>query len=135
MSPIARARESVIDELGRTAAALDPAPVSVIVFGSFARGDAHADSDIDVVVVRPETVAEDDDRWCRALEEWHSKAERLTGNPVEILKVAEHEIGDRLRGRAVVWRDVVRDGVTVYGATIGQLRRTTPREARRTIRL
>ena len=126
---LARARESVIDELGQTAAALDPAPVSVIVFGSFARGAADADSDIDMVVVRPETVEEDDDGWRRALEEWQSKAERLTGNPVEILEVAEHEIGERLRGRAVVWRDVVRDGITVFGATIEQLRGTVARSS------
>lgn len=129
ISLLARARESVIDELRRTAAALDPAPVSVIVFGSFARGAAHADSDIDVVVVRPETVEEDDDGWRWALGQWHSEAERLTGNPVEILEIAEHEIGERLRGRAVVWRDIVRDGVTVYGATIEQLRGTPARSS------
>ena len=127
ISLLARARESVIDEMGRTAAALDPAPVSVIVFGSFARGAAHADSDIDVVVVRPEAVEEDDDGWRWAIEEWHSKAELLTGNPVEMLEVAEHEIGERLRGRAVVWRDVARDGVTVFGAAIEQLRGTPAR--------
>ena len=38
-------------------------PVSVIVFGSFARREAEQDSDIDVVVVRPADVDEDDDDW------------------------------------------------------------------------
>ena len=99
------------------------------MFGSFARGAAHADSDIDVVVVRPEAVEEDDDGWRWAIEEWHSKAEGLTGNPVEILEIAEHDFGERLRGRAVVWRDVARDGVTVFGATIEQLRGTPARSS------
>ena len=122
---LARARERVIHELGQTAAALDPAPVSVIVFGSLARGDADTHSDIDVVVVRPEALDEDDDRWRRALEDWCNNAERLTGNSIEVLEIAEPEIAERLSGSGVVWRDVTRDGVTVFGAAIEQLRGTT----------
>jgi hypothetical protein len=32
---------------------IDPEPVSLVVFGSFARGAADASSDIDVLAVRP----------------------------------------------------------------------------------
>ena len=121
---LARARERVIDELGRTAAALNPAPVSVIIFGSFTRGGSDADSDIDAVVVRPDTVDEDEDGWRYAIEKWCHDAERLTGNTIDVLEITEHEVGERLRGRAAVWRDVSRDGVSVFGATIEQLRGT-----------
>lgn len=126
---LARARESVIDELGQTAAALDPAPVSVILFGSFARGTAEVSSDIDVAVVRPDTVEEDDEGWRRALEQWRREAERLTGNTVETLEIGEHEVGERLRDGAAMWRDVVRDGVYVFGATVEQLRGTAVRKS------
>ena len=64
-----------------------PAPLSVIVFGSLARGDAHAGSDIDIVVVRPDGVDDDHDPWHATLEQWRQYARRLTGNPVEILDV------------------------------------------------
>ena len=39
---LSRARELVLDELGRGAAKVSPVPVSVIFFGSLARGDADA---------------------------------------------------------------------------------------------
>ncbi len=126
---LARARERVIDELGQTAAELDPAPVSIVVFGSFARDDADAQSDIDVVVVRPEALDEDDDRWRRALENWCHNAKRLTGNSIEVFEIAEDEIAERLSGQGAVWRDVTRDGVTVFGAAVDQLRGTVARSS------
>ena len=126
---LARARDRVIDELGQTAAALDPAPVSIVVFGSFARGDADAHSDIDVVVVRPEAIDEDDDRWRRELENWCHNAKRLTGNSIEVFEIAEDEITERLSGQGAVWRDVTRDGVTVFGAAVDQLRGTSARSS------
>ena len=119
---LAGAREAVIDELAMTAAELDPAPVSVVVFGSFARGGADADSDVDVVVVRPDGVDEDDDGWRAGLDHWQDNARRLTGNRIEVLEIADGEISRRRRGRAALWQDVQRDGVVVFGAGLEALR-------------
>src|SRR5207244_8110706 len=44
---LAGARQTVLEQLGRTAGALAPPPASLIVFGSLARGEARADSDIE----------------------------------------------------------------------------------------
>src|SRR5437016_6962000 len=52
ITALARARQTVLDELGHAAAHLSPPPASTIVFGSFARGEADAESDLDVVIVR-----------------------------------------------------------------------------------
>src|SRR5262249_2605540 len=60
---LARAREVTLQELGRAASDVTPGPVSVVVFGSFARGDADSESDLDVLVVRPDSVGEEDDDW------------------------------------------------------------------------
>jgi predicted nucleotidyltransferase len=104
------------------AAKLSPPPVSVIVFGSLARGDAGVESDIDVVVVRPAAVGEDSEAWRQDVEAWREEIRRLSGNAVEIVEVGEGEIGRLLRSRRPMWRDVLRDGVVVYGTPLVELR-------------
>ena len=116
---LARSRDIALDRIGAAAAALPLSPVSVIVFGSFARGEADEHSDLDAIVVRPDEV--DDDAWATAIEQWRNDAQAITGNRIEILEVARHEAGIKLAGRAPLWRDVVRDGVVVHGLTIEQL--------------
>jgi hypothetical protein len=55
----------LIGEMGRRAAGRPVVPLSAIVFGSFARGAADNESDIDTVLVRPAGVkAADPDTAC-----------------------------------------------------------------------
>jgi predicted nucleotidyltransferase len=119
---LARCTDTVFDEIGRLAKALPRRPVSVIVFGSFARREAEADSDIDVVVVRPAAVDEDDDAWVESLEAWRLDVRRLTGNPVEVLEVTTEEAAKKLAGRSQVWVDIRREGRVVFGHSIEELR-------------
>jgi len=118
---IARSRETASERIGLAAASMPNPPESVIVFGSFARGEAGVDSDIDVVIVRPNSIDEDNDEWAAALEAWRDAARAITGNPVEIVEVSLSEAGSKLRGRTEFWRNVRRDGVTVYGLSIEQI--------------
>jgi predicted nucleotidyltransferase len=119
---LSRARDVVLGELAQLAARLSPAPVSVVVFGSLARGEAGVESDIDFVVVRPAAVGEDSEAWREGVEAWRREVRRLSGNAVEIVEVGVGEIGRLLRGRRPMWRDVVRDGVVVFGAPLAELR-------------
>lgn len=119
---LARSTDTVLHEMGRLAGALPSPPMSVIVFGSFARRDAEADSDIDVVVVRPAEVDEDDDEWSAYLDAWRRDVRRLTGNSVEVLEVSTGEAARKLAGRTQVWADIRRDGRVVHGLGIDELR-------------
>ena len=119
---LARSTDSVLDEMGRLAGALPRPPVSVIVFGSFARMEADAESDIDVVVVRPAGVGEDSDAWAESLEAWRSDVRRLTGNRVEVLELGAEEAARKVSGRSHVWADIHRDGRVVHGLGIDELR-------------
>ena len=122
---LARSTDAVLDEMGRLASALPQPPASVIVFGSFARREADLDSDLDVVVVRPTEIDEDDDRWSASIETWRHDVQRLTGNPVEVLETTPDETASKLAGRSPLWADIRRDGRVVHGLSIDELREAT----------
>lgn len=119
---LARSREAALSQIGSVASDLPVPPVSVIVFGSIARGDADRQSDLDVIVVRPDDVDDDDDVWATAIERWRSEAQAITGNTVEVLEVTQDEARTKLSGNAQLWRDVARDGTVVYGLTMNEVR-------------
>jgi DNA-binding transcriptional ArsR family regulator len=114
-------RQTVLDELACTAAILIPLPISVIVFGSFARGDADAESDLDVIMVRSGDVDEDDALWRSAAETWRQNAQRLTGNRVEVIEVDEQEVRRLLHSGQPLWTDVQADGIVVFGTGLAEL--------------
>ncbi len=116
---LARSTDTVLDEMGRLAGALPHPPVSVIVFGSLARREAEAGSDIDVVMVRPAEV--DDDAWSASLEAWRREVRLLAGNPVEVLEVSADEAATKLAGRSQVWVDIRREGRVLHGFGIDEL--------------
>ncbi len=118
---LSRSADTVLDEIRRMTRSLPQPPASVIVFGSFARRQARADSDIDLVVVRPSGVDEDDERWANSIEQWRTDVRRLTGNPIEILEVGLDEATSRLAGGSQLWSELLRDGSVVHGAGFEEL--------------
>jgi DNA-binding transcriptional ArsR family regulator len=118
---LADARDVVMTEMGRAAGKIRPAPVSVITFGSFARGDSEPDSDIDVIIVRPTDIDADDDRWTHTIERWRTIVSRVAGNTVEILDVDADTAAAKLSGGAQLWRDIRRDGQVVFGKRLDGL--------------
>ena len=55
-------RYLALGAVGDCTALQKPRPELVIVFGSFAHGEAEADSDLDVVIVRPADIDDSDRR-------------------------------------------------------------------------
>jgi len=121
ITALTRVRQTTLDELACTAATLIPLAISVIVFGSFARGDADAESDLDVIMVRSGDIDDDDALWRSAAETWRQKAQRLTGNRVEVIEVNEHEVRRLLHSGQPLWTDVQADGIVVFGTGLAGL--------------
>jgi Nucleotidyltransferase domain len=71
-------------------------PIHGSLFGSFARGDGDAHSDIDLFLVRPAAASEEDDIWREQLDELALTITRSTGNRASIHEVSESEL-PRLR--------------------------------------
>jgi predicted nucleotidyltransferase len=117
---LSRSRDYVLGELGRRTETLGVRPLSVVVFGSLARGEADEGSDVDVLIVRPEGI--DDDDWSASVEQWRRSARLLTGNRVEVLEADASEVGRLLRSHKPLWKDIGQEGVVVFGVGLEQLR-------------
>jgi predicted transcriptional regulator len=90
-----------------------PAPVYAAVFGSAARGSMSVDSDLDLLLVRPED-ADDDDLWETQVNDLMADVTRWTGNDAQPLEFAAAEIAARGRDEPVL-RAVLDEGLTVAG--------------------
>lgn len=117
----------VLAHMRDTARQLDPAPSSIIVFGSFARGTARTDSDIDLAVIATPDWMDDDD--CQAqLAAWTDQVAAHAGNPVAEILATPAELADR--HDEPLWEDIRRDGIVILGAAPHQLLDTDPQERR-----
>lgn len=115
-------RRAAIERLIALAADITPEPVSLVVFGSFARGDADRDSDVDVLAVRPAGLVGDSEDWVDSLGVWVDRATKAVGNPVNLIEAALEEIPALLaREDRSVWQDAAREGIVLAGSPLTEL--------------
>ena len=112
-------RARVTAKMRRDAAHIQPAPTALVLYGSFVRGHAGMDSDIDVLVVRPDAVSAENADWESSLEDWRRAAAAAAGNSVEILEVGTSELRELLANPEGVWLAIASDGVAILGPSIG----------------
>jgi predicted nucleotidyltransferase len=99
----------------------DIAPTHASIFGSAARGDGDVRSDIDIFVVRPAGVAEDDPGWREQLERLSDHVHAWTGNHAAISEVSAADVRRLRRERPPVVDELRRDAITLTGPTPTEL--------------
>lgn len=72
-------------------------PAAAALFGSIARGEGTAESDLDILIVRASSVAADDNRWSEQLLELERAATSWTGNDTRVVEYAEQELSGSTR--------------------------------------
>lgn len=102
-----RALASPLDMLTRVAQEEASGAESVIVFGSVARGEAHADSDIDLAVV----ASEDWDGRADLAERAHARL----GNNCDVLHLTADQLTQDAAEREPVVAEILRDGIALVG--------------------
>jgi predicted nucleotidyltransferase len=108
---IANARHAVIERLRTAVAGWHAPPELGAVFGSAARGEMRADSDLDLLLVRPRDVA--DGEWLRNSTELTLLASGLTGNDARIVDLTVDDLA--APEYQALLEDVRSDGIVFFG--------------------
>src|SRR5450830_1302295 len=113
---LATLRQQLWARIAEHAGAWADPPVAVAVYGSAARGDGDVASDIDLLVVRPATVDDDDQEWHDALTDLASRVTRWTGNACEVLDRSEGELAGMAANGERLLTEIRRDGRAIVGS-------------------
>ena len=91
---LTRVRDEIVGRIRTELAGWEVKPSHAGLFGSFARGDADGESDIDVLLVRPDSPAElDEDAWLEQVDSLDRRIRAWTGNPAQIVDLAPATLG------------------------------------------
>jgi predicted nucleotidyltransferase len=85
-------------------------PLKIILFGSYARGKANPESDIDVLVVMPEGVH------CRRTAQLLYRQIRGLGVPFDILVTMPSTLEKHKDNIGLIYRTVLKEGREIYAA-------------------
>ncbi|HZJ09942.1 MAG TPA: nucleotidyltransferase domain-containing protein [Trueperaceae bacterium] len=113
-------RGLLVDRLKAEVAQWKVPPLHASLFGSAARGDGNTSSDIDLFVVQPKVV-EDEEKWGVQLERLAAAVLRWTGNHAAIAEVTVAQAAGMAQERRPIVNELLRDGVWLFGLPVREL--------------
>ena len=112
---LTRLQSVLIERVKQHLAGWEVQAIHASIFGSAARGDGDTGSDIDILVVRPRDVDDEDERWRSQIDSLGTAVHSWTGNHAGIAELAERDLARLRRERPPVIEDVSADGITLMG--------------------
>lgn len=125
---LAQLAEEFIGRLRGQLSGWQTQPAYAALFGSAATRQMRSDSDIDVFVVRPDSVPAGDACWSRQLDQLADDGSAWTGNDLRILEMSEADARLRLVNNDQIVGDVAAHGIRLAGPS-GYLRALKPSTA------
>lgn len=113
------ARQVLFEHLRRAVVRFEPIHASV--FGSVARGEGHAQSDIDLLVVMPEGYEGDEARWHEQLRELESRVLGWTGNRLEVLAFSVEQLRNVAAHGEPIVTSLLEESLTLAGPDLRSL--------------
>lgn len=93
-------------------------PVAAAVFGSAARGDGGLKSDIDLFVIRPMKVLDDDPQWEDQIAALSTLVRRWSGNAASVIQVSPAQVAEMLTRNEPIVESLRRDAISLFGPNI-----------------
>lgn len=91
-------------------------PVAAAVFGSAARGDGGLKSDIDLFVIRPTKVLDDDPQWEDQITTLNTLVRRWSGNAASVIQVNPAQVAEMLTRNEPIVESLRRDAISLRGS-------------------
>lgn len=108
-------RQALIDRLRSELTTWATPPCHASLFGSVARGDGDASSDVDLFIVRPEATVEEDGGWRRQLDELAGLVLGWTGHHAGIAEIGVQELERLKQEHPPIVDELLSDAVTLTG--------------------
>lgn len=116
-------RPALIERLREEFRSWKIAPAHASLFGSTARGDGDETSDIDLFVVRPVEVEDDDPTWRSQLDGLAEGVRRWTGNHAGIAELSTEQLASLRERRPPILKELDADAITLSGPDAGAVLR------------
>jgi predicted nucleotidyltransferase len=113
---LAGMRGTLIEEIRKAIDEWPIAPVHGSLFGSAARGDGDTRSDIDLFVVRPDAVDEDEATWRSQIDDLADLIRRRTGNDASIIERDESSLARLRESQPPIFSELLADAIVVSGS-------------------
>jgi hypothetical protein len=114
-------RRHLLDRIRAAATGWTIAPLHVSLFGSAARREGDAASDIDLLIVRPDALAEGDEVWEAQIDALRDGVLAWTGNRCQAFEIDRSRLGAHLAAGDPLVGNWLRDGVLLAGESLRSL--------------
>jgi predicted transcriptional regulator len=115
---LAAMRSELLRRLRDKLAGWSPAAVHASLFGSTARGDGDTKSDIDLLIVRPQAIDDEDPAWRAQLDDLVAAVQAWTGNQAGIVELSDAEFLELPTSRPPILGDLRNDGIDLAGTPL-----------------
>ena len=90
-------------------------PVSAAVFGSAARGDGNLQSDIDIFVVRPDHISDENSQWSNQITELGTQVRRWSGNSASFIQATSAQVASMISREEPIVESLQNDAISLIG--------------------
>jgi len=116
-------RSELVRRLRDTLKGWEPEPFHASMFGSAARGDGDSESDIDLLIIRPSHIDEENSVWREQIDHLSQAVYSWTGNHAGIIEVTEGDLATSSGAAARIVGELEADGIDLAGVPLRGLLR------------
>lgn len=100
-------------------------PISAVLYGSVARNESHAGSDVDVLLVRPAHTSTQEPTWESQVTRLSELLTRWTGRPASVIEVSSSELRRGLSEKEPYLVSAATEGMLLFGRRLTDVARRT----------